>query len=151
MFMKIRFIEWRDPPAPADKASALSEIDAAQAALVALDARATDVAGETKAGSERVAAQAAQTDNIQTARKAALAALTAAGEAADAAMKTHERVGTFGYQVLTEDGDRVQGLVDEQGEDLPAGAVYGYEIVDQKPAAPPWAKGVIEQASDIKP
>ena len=48
---------------------------------------------------------------------------------------THHRVGTFGYQEISDDSGAV-AIVDEAGAPLPAGAVVGYEIIDQDPPAP---------------
>lgn len=155
--MKISFTEWRDPPSPANaRVAAVSEIDAAQAKLAELDARDADVRGDIDHAQtllkiadsgqlrERLAGSVMEADNIFVARKAALAALQAAGEATVEAMKSHARVGTFGYQVIDESVMEVVKLVDEAGGDLPAGAVYGYEIVDTNPPAPAWLADVVK-------
>lgn len=163
-YMKVRFTEWRDAPAPANaKTPVVSEIDAAQAKLAELNARDVEVRadilhaeGLLKVASseqllERQAGSVMAADNLFVARKAALAALQAAGEAADAAMKSHARVGGFGYQIISDDGTQVVQLVDEQGADLPAGAVYGYEIADPAPPRPAWApEPVIEIGPAVK-
>ena len=52
----------------------------------------------------------------------------------------HRKVGTFGYQVLNAVGSEVLNIVDKSGKDLPAKAVYAFEVVDDDPALPAWAK-----------
>lgn len=156
-FIKIRFTEWRDAPAPVNvKAQALSEADAAQQKLDALALRGAEVRSDVASAKEllalgdnallreRLAASVTELDNLHAARKAALTAQAAAGQAAMDAMKAHPRVGSFGYQIIDAATMTVLKLVDEDSLDLPAGAVYGYEVIDANPAPPAWAGAVKE-------
>lgn len=61
-------------------------------------------------------------------------------EAETRAASEHEKAGTFGYQVLDETGARVAMVVDEAGDYLPVQAVYSFEVVDDNPPLPVWAK-----------
>lgn len=148
-FIKVRFTEWRDGAQPPD-----DEVAAAQGKLTELNARDAVVRADlahtetllesvsSEVLRDRLAGHAVEADNIYVARKAALSALEAAGNAAHAAMKTHARVGTFGYQVIDEAQMKVVSLLDAGGNALPAGAVYGCEVADANPPAPSWAEFV---------
>ena len=150
IFMQVQFTEWRDAPNPG--ALLVSEADAAGQTLAALSARECEVRADiaqTEALLKQddsdelravLAGNLVEMDNVSAARKAALAAQSAAGEAAYAASKAHARVGSLGYQIIDEAAGVVLKLLDADGADLPEGAVYGYQIVDQKPALPAWAE-----------
>jgi len=158
--MKIRFTEWRDAPVNETK-RAVTETDVAQQKLAEIQTRESEVRADlahaeellkkvkSEQLAERVAGQAMELDNLYVAKKAAMAAADAAGAAAAEAMKTHAKVGAFGYQVLDGEGARMLRLVDESGADLPAGVVYGYEIVDTAPALPAWAVVVPAVATSL--
>lgn len=152
IFMKVQFTEWRDAPPVNQRARPVSEADAANQKLAALTAREFEVRADIahaeallKLASSaplraRLAGHVVEMDNLYVARKAALAAQSAAGQAEDDALKAHARVGGFGYQVIDEAARTMLKLVDADGADLPAGAVYSYEIVDQAPMLPAWTE-----------
>jgi hypothetical protein len=146
--IKIRISEWRDGEGPTPELVAAARLVAETAEREAAARRELVEADElmeladTEAHRAARAARTAAVLNAVAARNAARSAEAAAGEAATRAMKSHPRVGTHGYQILTDDGTAVGRVVDEDGKDLPAGAVYGYLVVDQAPAVPSWAKGV---------
>lgn len=142
--LKIVITEWRD----ASSGAGLAEVDAAQDKLQELSAREREVRADlahaeallTRVKSvdlaDRMAQHVMELDNLHVARKAALAAEAAAGNAVQSAMRAHPMVGSFGYQVLNDAATQVVDLVDATGAALPAGAVYGYALVDGEPATP---------------
>lgn len=144
--IKIKFTAWRDdattvPPelqAANDKLAGLAQRKQEIHAYAARDQELQAVQ-KTVEITERLTAAVVELDNVETARKAMVAAQEAAATAAVLDMKNHARARTFGYQVLTEDGSTVTAIVDEAGAALPAGAVYEYEVVDADPALPAWA------------
>ena len=150
-FIKVRFTEWRDAPAPINVKAPVSEADAAAGQLALLAEREAEVRGDIAHAEsllkianseqlrERLAGHIMEMDNLYISRKAALAAQASAGEAQMSAMKAHARVGSLGYQVIDEAAMKVLALVDADGAALPAGAVYGYEVIDPNTAPPAWA------------
>jgi hypothetical protein len=61
-------------------------------------------------------------------------------DAATRAARENKKIDTFGYQVLNDSGTHVGYIVNEAGNHLPAKAVYSYEVVDDDPPLPAWAK-----------
>ena len=69
-----------------------------------------------------------------------LSAEKAEADAATRAASEYVKAGTFGYQVWNDAGTHLTKLVDEAGNDLPGIASYSYEVVDDNPPLPSWAK-----------
>jgi hypothetical protein len=146
-FMKVEFTEWRDPVligrdtelsvasgrvAEAAQREATARIGIAEIRELRALADSQELLEQEEAAKVVLA-------NLLKARRAAVTAEEAAGDAATVAMKSHARVGTIGYQVINEENEVVR-LADRDGADLPAGAVYGYRIIDTDPAPlPQWA------------
>jgi hypothetical protein len=157
--MKVKFTEWRDPPA-ARRAATPTEMDTVQATLAVLAAKEAELKADFErkqaqrkiADSEALKAEhlaiATELDNLVATQRGALATQKALGQEALAGMKAHPMTARFGYQVLNDAGTEVLMLVDEAGEALPEGAVYGYEIVDQDPPSPAWV--AVKEAEAVK-
>jgi len=64
----------------------------------------------------------------------------APSEAETGAEGEHEEIGIFGYQVIDETGSRVAMVVDDAGAYLHGRALCTYEVVDENPPLPQWAK-----------
>jgi len=149
--MKVRFTEWRDAPARAHAGDTGSELEVASRHVadctqreIALRAQLGELKGlieiaDTQPLRDRRTALAIELDAALRARRAALSAEHSAGEVVRLAMKAHPKVGSDGYQVLNDEGTEMLRVVDAAGKDLPASAVYGYEIIDQAPPLPAWA------------
>ena len=139
---KIRFTAWRDQSSP--RSLALQEqLDACTARVSLLSAAATQLTVErTHADSEMLRRSFARLTAEQGKIAASRTLLLADEEAAAHAASRHEKVGTFGYQVLNDTGTHVGYIVDESGNHLPAKAVYSYEVVDDDPPVPRWARDV---------
>ena len=147
--MKVEFIEWRDPPTKNRLADSEIEIatrrvaEAGQRELAVrselIEVKELLTVAETRALLDRRESLLRQLDTSLQARRSALYAESAAATDAIHSMKSHARVGTFGYQVLDDELTEMAELVDADGNSLPEGAVYGYRIVDQAPPAPTWA------------
>jgi hypothetical protein len=143
--IKIRFTAWRDKP----DASRLSDLQSKLDALVerehvlrgaALRVRQQQTLGDSEVLKMQIAAITTELSNIHAARQPLIDAQVAEVEQAQAAMHQHKKVGTFGYQVLNDAGTEVVKIIDESGNDLPAKAVYAFEVVDDNPPLPSWAK-----------
>lgn len=148
--IKIRFTEWREKPFTRSAATEkkLDEIDTQErvkrAELIAARQLIED-AGERNLPADSplragVAAIAAELQQLADRRRKVLEAEEQAAREAAEAARNHERVGTFGYQVLNNAGTAVVKEVDADGNDLPAGVTYGSEVVDTNPKPPKWAK-----------
>lgn len=59
------------------------------------------------------------------------------------AARSHEQCGKFGFQVV-DSSNGVIKIVDADGNDLPRGQVYSYEVSDDSPPRPSWATGAWE-------
>lgn len=79
---------------------------------------------------------------ISADRNAVLAAEETAARSAHAASSVHERVNTYGYQEISDDGSQVVALKDDVGNPFPEGAAFEYEIVDSNPLMPVWGMPV---------
>lgn len=141
--IKIRFTRFRD--------AALGRSAATQKQLDDLNAAEGSIRGEivelkelqevspSDDGAARLATLAKELAGVFASRKVILGGEElAAADAADKA-RNHKRAGTFGYQVISDDG-RVEKVVDDKGQDLPAGCHYGSEVVEVDPSLPAWAK-----------
>lgn len=144
--MQIRFTEWRD--APKDKRSAgviaSERVRLARLREIEVAARVRDAEREMRGEgwvSERERLEANKSELLTCSEDlaAARAAEASVGEAERQAALAHEMVGRLGYLVLNAERSVAQKVVLEDGADLPAGAVYGYEIVNERPATPRWA------------
>ena len=140
--IKIRFTSWRDHDATPRTISFQAQLDALtmrEGALIAASARVRDEQGHDSEALQRSLARInADLETIDAERTFLLSGEEATAEAR--AASNHERVGTFGYQVLSGPDDRVAMVVDEAGKYLPAQAAFSYEVVDDNPPLPTWAK-----------
>ena len=145
--IKIRFTSWRDrsvasrPPALQEQLDAWARRESALSAAVA-QIKEQEVNANIEALQKALARIAADVQKIDDERTLLLSAEEAAAEAEARAASQHERAGTFGYQVFNDAGTHVIKLVDEAGNDLPTQAVFSYEVVDDHPPLPAWAKKV---------
>lgn len=151
-YIMIKFTAWRDgtgnaqaDAAGTESAAATEKLAKLQTRDVELQAELTHIQGMQKISDsesvrDRLKEIAAEIDNLFAARKAARAALDAAGRDQHRAAKAHARSGSFGYQVVSDDGAVIE-IVDDQGKPLPEGAVHENEVVDANPPTPRWAGG----------
>jgi hypothetical protein len=121
------------------------QIDALTTRIGVLSAEASHIRdeqahGKIKTGNHSLAGIAAETETIEGERALLVAAKEATIEAETRAAREHPKTGTFGYQVFNESGRHPVYVVDEAGNQLPEKAVYSYEVVDQNPLLPEWAK-----------
>ncbi len=143
--IKIRFTTWRDKSV-APRATEVQERHdefSARMNLLAADAariKYKHAEGNAKEDQKSLAGIAADRDSLDAGRMALLAAEKAAADAEERAARGHKKVGTFGYQILNEAGNRIAMVVDEAGEYLPVQALYSFEVVDENPPLPAWAK-----------
>jgi hypothetical protein len=143
--VKIRFTSWRDrsvasrSPAFQEQLDAWAKRESVLSAAVAR-IREQEVHANIEALQKSLARIAADVKKIDDERTLLLSAEEAAAEAEARAASEHEKAGTFGYQVFNDTGTHVTKLVDEAGNDLPAHAVFSYEVVDDHPPLPAWAK-----------
>ena len=143
--VKIRFTSWRHKSVAPRTSPTQDRLDALTARERALTAAAATIKAEqAQADSEvlqkSLARIAADLRKIDAQRTFLLSAEEADAEAETRAATQHERVGTFGYQVFNKAGTYVALIVDEAGEYLAPQAVYAYEVVDENPPRPAWAK-----------
>lgn len=143
--IKIRFTSWRDQSVAPRKLEFQDRLEAWNARETALTAAAAAVKAEqAHADSEALQRSLVRIDTevrkIDSERTFLLSVEEAAAEAETRAATEHEKVGTFGYQVVEEPGNRVAMVVDEAGDYLPAQALYTCEVVDTDPLLPAWAK-----------
>jgi len=89
---------------------------------------------------EKAAAIAAEAQKIEMERSSLLCAEQAEHQIAARAAGVHGKVGTFGYQVFDKTGTYIAMVVDEAGDYLPTQAVFSYDIADENPPMPAWAK-----------
>ncbi|HKQ23832.1 MAG TPA: hypothetical protein VJT81_05235 [Burkholderiales bacterium] len=82
----------------------------------------------------------AQLRKIDSERTFLISAEEATAEDDTRAATHHPKVGTFGYQALSEPYNRVAMVMDEAGKYLPAQALYTFDVVDEDPPLPQWAK-----------
>ena len=143
--IKIRFTSWRDlpdkPRSPAlqqlldDWTTRINLLSVAAARINEQQAHANTEALQKALG--RISAELQKIDDERT---PLLSAEEAVADAAARAAREHKKIGTFGYQVLNDAGTNVEYIVDEAGNYLPPKAVYSYEVVDDNPPLPQWAK-----------
>ena len=139
--IKIRFTSWRDQSGPPRTMAFLAQLDALNMRKGALITAAKRARAEQGQLLERSLARI--NDDLQTIeaqRTFLLSAEQAKAEAEMRAATTHQKVGTFGYQVFNKAGTYVAMVVDEAGAYLPVKALYTYEVVDEDPPLPEWAK-----------
>ena len=143
--IKIRFTGWRDKPDPSRSTDLQRKLDAWMGREhvlrgAALRVRQKQAMADSEVLKMQFAAITTEIDSIHAVRQPLIDAEAAAVEQAQAALLQHKKAGTFGYQVLNDAGTEVVKIVDEAGNDLPATAVYSYEVVDDDPPLPAWAK-----------
>ena len=142
--VKIRFTAWRDEREAPRSSDLQRKLDAwagrehvlRGAALRVRQQRAT---ADSEILKMELVALTTELQNIDAVRQPLIDAEVAEIERAQAALLKHKKVGTFGYQVFNDAGTEVAKIVDESGNDLPAKAVFAYEIVDTYPLLPQWA------------
>ena len=144
--IKIRFTAWRDEREAPRSSDLQRKLDAwagrervLRGAL--LRVRQQQAAAASKILNMEFDAITTELYNIEAVRQPLIDAEAAEVEEAQATLLKHKRVNTFGYQVFNEVGTEVAKMVDESGNDLPAKAVFAYEIVDIDPPLPEWVKG----------
>ena len=89
---------------------------------------------------KQVTAISAEMQKINAGRTLLRVTEKAAAKVAACVASQHKKAGTFGYEVLDETDNRVSMVLDEYGNDLPAKAVYPFEVVDTDPPLPARAK-----------
>lgn len=141
--IKVRFTAWRDQPPPRRSLVSQRQLDAWSTRLSVLFDVATrlnnrQAVADSEALQKEITAITAKVQKIDADRTALLSVEDAAADAATRKAHKHKKVGTFGYQVLDDVGAHL--MVDEAGNDLPAQAVFSYEIIDDDPPLPAWAK-----------
>jgi hypothetical protein len=143
--IKIRFTSWRDQSVALRSLAIQRQLDAFTTRMSVLAATAARIRnehahGNHKADQESLAGIAADRSSLESGRMALVSAEKAAADAETRAARAHKKAGTFGYQVLHDAGTHVAMVVDEAGDYLPIKAVYSYEVVDENPPLPEWAK-----------
>ena len=143
--MKIRFTAWRDQGAAPRSRLFQEQLDVWTKRIRELSVAAARIKGEqAHADSEMLknslAGINADLEKIDAERTLLLCIEEAAAEAETLAATKHKKAGTFGYQVLNETGNGVAMILDEAGDYLPPQALYRYEVVDENPPLPEWAK-----------
>jgi len=142
--VKIRFTAWREHTSP--RSPALQEqINACAARITVLSSAAARMRDEqahadSKMLQNSLARITDELQKIEATRTSLLAAEEAEFKAAARIESENERVGTFGYQIFNKAETYIAMIVDEAGNYLPARAVYTYEVVDENPPRPTWAK-----------
>ena len=66
------------------------------------------------------------------------------------AARSHAQCGKFGFQVVDSEGGVIK-IVDADGNDLPLGQEYSYEVSDGAPARPNWATDAWERNLPQRP
>jgi hypothetical protein len=149
--IKIRFTSWRDhsvAPSTLVLEEQLGTLITREVALrtAAASAKAQPAHAHSEVLQESLVSIAEELRKIDTERRALLSAERTAAAAETRAATEHKKVGSFGFQLLNAARGEVVNIVDESGNDLPADAVYAYEVVDTDPPLPGWAKkGKIER------
>lgn len=143
--IKIRFTAWRDKPGATRSTDLQRKLDAWMGREhvlrgAALRVRQKQAMADSEVLNMQFAAITTELDSIHAVRQPLIDAEVVAVEQAQAGLLWHKKVGTFGYQVLNDAGTEAVKIVDESGNDLPAQAVYAFEIVDPDPPLPEWAK-----------
>ena len=143
--VKIWFTSWRDQSIAPRSLAIQQQLDTfttRKSVLAVTAARIRDehAHGNSKADQKSLARIAADLEKLDDGRRALLFAEKAAADAEASAARAHKKAGTFGYQVLHDAGTHVAMVVDEAGDYLPTKAVYSYEVVDEYPPLPEWAK-----------
>ena len=142
--VKIQFTSWRDESAPPAKVfqEKLGWLTVRENALssAAATIKEEQSRADSEALQESLARINAQLRKIDAERTFMMSAEEAAAEADTHAATEHLKVGTFGYQVLFEPDNRIAMVVDETGKYLPAQALYTFDVVDEDPPLPQWAK-----------
>jgi hypothetical protein len=142
---KIKFTSWRGP-SPLPRSPALQEqINACTTRISVLSAAAARIKEEQAHAASRMLQKSLariidELGKIDATRTSLLSAEEAEFKAAARAESENERVGTFGYQIFNKAGTYIAMIVDEAGNYLPAKAQYTYEVVDENPPQPTWAK-----------
>lgn len=143
--IKIRFTSWRDQSVAPRTSAFKDRLDALTTRISSLSAAAARIRDERTATDRdmcqtRLDRIRAERETLDAERIALLSAEKATADAETRAARAHKKCGTFGYQILNKAGTYVAMVVDESGEYLPRQAVYSYEVVDDDPPLPEWAK-----------
>ena len=143
--IKIKFTAWRDQREASRSLEFQKQLDewAGHERVLngaAVRVRQQQATADSEVLKMQIAAITKEINNIHASRQPLLDAETSTIKRAEAALLRHKKVGTFGYQVLNSAGTEMIKIVDESGRDLPAEAVYAFEVVDTYPSRPAWAK-----------
>jgi hypothetical protein len=143
--IKIRFTAWRDQSAAPRSPVFQEQLDVWTKRIRELSVAAARIKDEQAHADnellqDSLARITADLEKIDAERTLLLSIEEAAAEAETRAARKHKKAGTFGYQVLNETGNGVAMILDEAGDYLPAQALYRYEVVDENPPLPEWAK-----------
>ena len=141
--IKIRFTSWRDESGASRSLVFQQQIGSLTTQIGVLSTEAAHIRqeqahGTIEAEQKSLAGIAADIEKFDDERTLLLAAEEAVAEPETRAAREHNKTGTFGYQVLNDSG--AGDVVDEAGNHLPEEAVYSYEVVDENPLLPEWAK-----------
>lgn len=143
--VRIRFTSWREQSSARRSLALQKKLEALANREVELRAAAASITTD-RAQAESVMRQnlltrsAADLKTIETERAFLVSAEEAVAEVETQKATEHEKAGTFGYQIFNRAGTSIAMIVDEAGNHLPAKAVYTYEVVDENPPRPAWAK-----------
>jgi hypothetical protein len=142
--IKVRFTSWRDQSVAPRTTAFQRQLDRWITRLSALSVAAAGLHDraewpDNKELKMQADAIRAEVQKIDFERHVLLAAEGAVATLEAREARKHTRVGTFGYKVLTDTSTQIGYFVDEAGHDLPALAVFTYDVVDADPAAPGWA------------
>ncbi len=141
--IKVRFTAWREKSVSSRPSAIQQQLDAWRTRRIALTTAAARVKADRSPGESLknlLGRIAAELRNINADRKFLLSAEKAAAEAEAHAASKHARAGTVGYLIMDGVGVSAAMVVDEAGDYLPEEAAYSFEVVDDNPPLPEWAK-----------
>ena len=149
-FYRIKITSWRDRPAerrPTKDATALAEISADVAKI---ERDLTAEKARKDGDLELVKVLDAARTQLHGKRLAVVATEEERAIATERAAELHPKVGAIGYQVVDDKRMVVERLVDEQGNDFPAGAVFEYDIDQVDAPEPAWAAAKAAEWEAVK-
>ena len=141
-FVKIRFTAWGDRRKSASWSHHAPDASTAREKVLrgaVRRLRKLQIQAKSEILHMALNALARELGNIHAARQRIAARKTTAVQLKDL-VDPHKKVGTYGYQVLNPVGSQVLKIVDQSGKDLPADAMYAFEVSDDDPPLPDWAK-----------
>ena len=142
--IKIRFTSWRDESFAPRSLALQAQLDALTTRISVLTAAAARIKHQRwpygEAQQKELTAANAEMQEVHAERARLLSGEADAAKAEARSARAHKKVGTFGYQLLHPARTHIAMVVDEAGDYLPVQAVYSYEVVDENPPLPEWAK-----------